>query len=633
MANAVASIPQPMPNQNVSPPSVLNPYPCLLIPSIIMRCSSDLHQFEEVYKFDVSEYVLPGVVSGIFMAAKTLAELQSRMESIMDRIVSTSGTSMADFDYPHQIREYNEVTQKKLWCLRTLLFYQLLITVTEMMNNEQLFNEVYQYSENNGITRKRAFRGDIVAELKNYKLGIFGSITPSSDIDLGVQYSGFNTDVIELAYIVSVFEDSFLIFTGKSSLKFDIETYADLVTVPDIRDKSNSNAASLTCSNVRDVFPYDTSKLTYLDFLKLLPFVFAGILRNYIIAQKDIRNSATVAEIVESFNIDDFLTVATNKTGTDFLEIVSRYRYIPDPDDVNKYIPVPGDMKKELLVAFYQAKKIAIGYMEAPYADTREEYYRFVQTAEESTVQLKKGYFKTGEVNILNDKLIEILMNASKALVYREESYTCFPTVMHVVRVMQANSKNPGKYKTLEPSYCLTNKLGDAYCAIDNYGYLISLFEQLGYIYRFDITYCKPPNIDKPKIDKTKSKCDAKFNKYADRFKNGLDLLTPPPPIQQQSSTSPLQQQSSTSPPQQQSSTSPPQSLFSRVITMISGPKQAPPQMIKTEAGGSRKRRTLKKRSMNPMKGKSMKGKSMKGKSMKTMKRKTMKTMKRKANE
>lgn len=614
MANAVASIPQPMPNQNVSPPSVPNPYPCLLIPSIIMRCSSDLRQFEEVYEFDVSEYVLPGVVSGIFMAAKTLKVLQSQMNGIMDRIFSTSektsgGRPMADFDYPHQIREYDEVTQKKLWCLRTLLFYQLLITVTEMMNNEQLFNEVYQYSENNGITRKRAFRGDIVAELKNYKLGIFGSITPSSDIDLGVQYSGFNTDVIGLAYIVSVFEDSFLIFTGKSSLKFDIETYADLVTVPDINDKTD--AASLTCSNVRDVFPYDTSKLTYLDFLKLLPFVFAGILRNYIIAQKDIRNSATVAEIVESFNIDDFLAVATEKTGTKFLELVSRYRYITVtvPGNVNRYITVPGVMKKELWDAFDQAKTIAIDYMKAPYEVKREEYYKLVQTAETSTLQLKKGYFAKGIVDIPNDKLTEILMNASNALVYREESYTCFPTVMHVVRVMQAN---PGKYKTLTPSYCLKaeNKLGDAYCAIGNYGYLISLFEQLGYIYRFDITYCKPP------IDKTK--CDAKFNKYADRFKKGLDLITPPPHIQQQSSTSPPQQQSSTSP----------QSLFSRVITMISGPEQARPQIIKTEAGGSRKRRTLKKRSMNPMKGKSMKGKSMKTMKRKTMKRKAMKKKK-----
>lgn len=550
MAN-VAQMP-PIPNQNVSPTP--SPYPCFLFLSIILRCLADLRQFQEVYKFNVSKYVLPGVVSGNFKGAETLAELQLRMKVIMDGIVSTSGRKMADFDYPHHIRTYDDTKQKELWCLRTLLFYQLLMTTTEMMNNEGLFNEVYQYSRSNGITPTRIFRKDVVAELKNYKMGIFGSITPSSDIDLGVQFSGFN-QLVGLAYIVSVFEDSFLIFTGKSSLKFDIETYADLVTVPDIRDKTD--AASLTCSNVRDVFPYDTSKLTYPDFLKLLPFVFAGILRNFIIAQQDIRNSATVAEIVGSFNIADFLAVATNKTGTDFLEIVRRYATVPENVD------------KELSDAFDQAKDIAIGYMEAPYAVKREEYYKLVQTAETSTLQLKTGYFATGEVNIPNDELTEILMNASKALVYREESYTCFPTVMHVVRVMQAN---PGKYKTLKPSYCLANKLSDAYCAIGDYGYLISLFEQLGYIYRFDITYCKPGE----HLDQTK--CDAKFKKYADRFKNGLNLI------------SPLPQQ---------------QSLIPEVFKMILPEKER--QMITVTTGGSRKRRTLKRKATKPMKRKSMK--------------------------
>lgn len=585
MANAVASMPPPIPNQNVSPPGVPSPYPCFLFLSIILRCLADLRQFQEVYKFNVSEYVLPGVVSGIFMAAKTLAELQLRMKGIMDGIVSTSGRKMANFDYPHQIRTYDDQKQKELWCLRTLLFYQLLMTTTEMINNEVLFNEVYQYSTSNGITPTRIFRKDIVAELKNYKLGIFGSITPSSDIDLGVQFSGFN-QLVGLAYIVSVFEDSFLIFTGKSSLKFDIETYADLVTVPDIRDKSELNTASLTCSNVRDVFPYDTSKLTYPDLLNLLPFVFAGILRNFVIAQKDVGNSATVAEIVESFNIADFLDVATKKTGTNFFEIVRRYATVPE------------NMDKELGVAFDQAKRIATEYMSRPYAVTREEYYRLVQTAEESTVQLKTDYFATGEVNIPNDELIKILMNASKALVYREESYTCFPTVMHVVRVMQANSKNPGKYKTLEPSYCLTNKLSDAYCAIGNYGYLISLFEQLGYIYRFDITYCKPGG--QKKIDQTK--CDAKFKKYADRFKNGLNLISPPPASQQQS-------------------------LIPEVFKMILPEQER--QQLQVQAGGSRKRRTLKKKSMKPMKRKSMKTMKKRSIKRKAMKRK----MKRNANE
>jgi hypothetical protein len=520
--------------------------------------------------------------TGIFEDANTHKVLTLRMKSITDRIVSTSGILMENFDYPHQIRSYDDQKQKKLWCLRTLLFYQLLMTVTEMMNKEGLFNEVYQHSTSNGITPTRDFRKDIVAELKNYKLGIFGSITPSSDIDLGVQFSGFNT-LVGLAHIVSVFEDSFLIFTGKSSLKFDIETYADLVTVPDINDKTD--AASLTCSNVRDVFPYDTSKLTYFDFLKLLPFVFAGILRNFIIAQQDIGSSGSVADIVGivgSFKIADFLAVAKTKTGTDFLEIVRRYRSAT----------VPGNVDKELRDAFDQAKNIAIGYMEAPYEKKREEYYKLVKTAETSTVQLKTDYFATGIVDISSDKLTEILMNTSKALVYREESYICFPTVMHVVRVMQANL---GKYKTLTPSYCLTNKLNDAYCAIGIYGYLISLFEQLGYIYRFHITYCQPGHFDK-------IKCPAKFTKYANRFKHGLEELKnmPPPPA------SPPQQPQQ---PQQES-------FFSNLFTMIS-PERERQEIPVSSAGGSRKRRTLKKKLMKTMKGKAMKRKTMKRKAMK----------------
>jgi hypothetical protein len=182
---------------------------------------TDLDQFAKVYDCDVNEYSLPGFESGAFVAATTLAELQSRMKSITDKIVSTSEKQMADFDYPHQIREYDDTVQKKLWCLRTLLFYQLLITGTEMMNDEQLFDAVYAYSTSQGITPKRDFRGDIVSELKNYKLGIFGSITPLSDIDLGVQFSGFNS-LVGLAHIVSVLEDLFLILTGNDSGKSDI---------------------------------------------------------------------------------------------------------------------------------------------------------------------------------------------------------------------------------------------------------------------------------------------------------------------------------------------------------------------------------------------------------------------------
>lgn len=566
----------PMPTQ----PSEPSPYPCFTYPSIAARCMTDLDQFNNVYKFDVSEYSLPGFESGAFVAATTLAELQSRMKSITDKIVSTSGKSMADFDYPHQIREYDDTVQKKLWCLRTLLFYQLLITVTEMLNNKQLFDAVYAYSTSQGITPKRDFRDDIVSELKNYKLGIFGSITPLSDIDLGVQFSGFNS-LVGLAHIVSVLEDLFLILTGKNSLILDIEIYADLVTFAEIKDKPISDAAasSLACSNVRDVFPFDTSKLNYDNFMKLLPFIFAGIIRNYVIAKKAVSPAdESVADIANSFNYQDFLNVAAEKTGTQLLDILRVHR----PQTVT-----PEKMNEELMDAFNKAKDIAIGYMSSSYADAREKYYELVQKAEASTVQMKQIYFETDEVNVPNEEFIQILMNVSNALVYREESYICPATVMHVVRVLQANSKNPEKYASIEPSYCVTNKLSDAYCAIGSYGYLISLFEQLGYIYRFHLTYCQSDHLDA-------TKCASKIKKYVDRFTNGLNMLNKlPKPVDA---------------PQPQ----------------LIQPIQAPEQIPVTTAGGSRRRMKKKSSAKKTMKKKSSVKKTMKKKSSaKTMKKKS----------
>jgi hypothetical protein len=461
-----------------------------------------LTKFGKQYDFDVSPYTLSSGPAG------NVEELKSRIKTITEQISTISKTPFDQFDYPHQIKAFDDATQKQLWCLRTLLFYQLLLTVTEMMNNEGLFNQVYQGSE-----IKRSFRKDIVANLKNYKLGIFGSITPASDIDIGIQYSGFN-DLIGLAYVVSVFEDSFLIFTGKESLRFDIETYGDLVTFPDVRDKPLAESTGgPECVNIRDVFPFDISAFNIADLISVLPSVFAGILRNYVIAKKSTLNADAVAnipELVNQFNIDDFLKVTADKTGTNMFEFLMKA--VPSEDQAK--------MQEELTNAIAQAKTITVKYMDSSYADSREEYYKLVQTAEESLLNAKKMYFETKEVKMTNDELVNAVKSVSNALIFREESYINPSTVMHVVRVLQANANNPKKYETVEPSYCVTNRLTDAYCNIGNYGYIISMFEQLGYIYRFHITYC----VSDPPGHYDAEKCAAKTKKYMDRFKNAMEL-------------------------------------------------------------------------------------------------------------
>ena len=72
---------------------------------------------------------------------------------------------------------------------------------TLIMSNQNLFDEIY--------SNKKEFRPDIIEELPYFKMGIFGSIKPNSDIDIGIQYSNFK-NVNGLSYVVSVFEDTFL---------------------------------------------------------------------------------------------------------------------------------------------------------------------------------------------------------------------------------------------------------------------------------------------------------------------------------------------------------------------------------------------------------------------------------------
>jgi hypothetical protein len=51
------------------------------------------------------------------------------------------------------------------------------------------------------------------------------------------------------------------------------------------------------------------------------------------------------------------------------------------------------------------------------------------------------------------------------------------------------------------------------------------MFEQLGYIYRFHITYC----VSDPPGHYDAEKCAAKTKKYMDRFKNAMELCKPNP--------------------------------------------------------------------------------------------------------
>ena len=413
---------------------------------------------------------------------KVIDDLIMRINTIRDN------TDFSTFNYSKEIMNLTNNRQKELWCIRTLLFYQLLIFITKMMKNENIFNSVYQ-----NYRKKRIFNDIIIPELQNYKMGIFGSITPSSDIDIGIEYSGDDSYLLGLSYIVSIFEDSFLIFTGRNSLDFDIETYADIITIKNF-DKHLKKQHP-------DIFYLDTSNLEKRHFDRLIPYIETGILKNYITARHELGDTSSIRKIVDLFSYSDFYNKLQQANVS--LPYYIKKEYSPDSS-----IQKIQDKSRQLI----------IDCMNQSYDETREKYYRSVNNAEISIQFVKEQNKRSNTIVLTPEQVTKIIEKFAKTRIYRSESYICAPTVMHVVRVLQANAKNPTKYKTIEPCYCIINKSTDAYCNIGKYGYIISIYEQLGYIYRFFLTYCQGRH-------KNPIKCKKKINKYNKRVKNAVEIL------------------------------------------------------------------------------------------------------------
>jgi len=181
-------------------------------------------------------------------------------------------------------------------------------------------------------------------------------------------------------------------------------------------------------------------------------------------------------------------------------------------------------IQRESPTAFSQlqerSKALVQEYMTANYDIARQKYYDLVKAAE-LLVAVQRTAVLNNELDLNVDTIINIMIKVAEALVFRAESYTCPPSVIHVVRVLQANpdSLKEKKYKVNYPVYCEGKlKTNKAFCNIGTYGYLISILEQFGYIYRFHITYCLTGN-----AEKCKKKID---EKYIPRVINAVEILS-----------------------------------------------------------------------------------------------------------
>lgn len=422
--------------------------------SITKRCSEDITEFTTEYKTE--NYT-------IFTLSKAIsyADMKTKINSIIDQITKTANNSeWKKFNY-HNIYEYDSEIQEKLWIYRTYICYQLLIYLIQIASGEITDIGFKLFTLTSTIS---------LDDLADCRLGIFGSITPTSDIDIGIQYSGTRTDLAFVWWLVCIYEDLYLNLCEKPSLDLDIETYADYISMPGKIKKQ--------------IFFYlSTAKFELRHFEQLLPFIGCSILRNAIIAEK---------AVSRFFSLETFISNFT-------------FPIIPDTS-LPQYSEIQKIWSKDTWKN--QAKKI-ITESQTNYELQRNGYYKYAREAELSMLSLKKIYNESPyEVPTFDvNSICDLMMKISHALVYREESYICPPTVVHIVRILQASKHNTKKRICDHPT--------EPDCSMGYFGYLMSMLEQVGYIDRFKKTYCKYINFDK-------HKCDKKVKKYNDRYTDSI---------------------------------------------------------------------------------------------------------------
>jgi len=448
---------------------------------------TDLVEFKGKEAFVMSPHTSFDNVDDAETVKKNITTILQELKNSIKPNITTDDDWDA-FEYSHYVPKLledsnvieNVETARTLWGLRHALCYQLLIYT-------------YYTSITNVFT---------TVELQKFKLGIFGSLTPTSDIDIGVQYAektNRTKTIGIIAYVVKTFEDAFLNLTEKYSLGYDIEPYADMMYLDD------ENGGLFYC---------DSTSFNETDLMQMMPAIGASIIRNVVQSQIDLKpdevedvrrfkeqkqNGGTVKSITKIVN--EFT----------FSEILEYYKNLT-LENTNKQIVLFSKILNNTEWVD-KAKEQALAYMTVIYKDSRETYYAKVKKAETLLEKINLGRIAA----IKDNDRLNLMIAIAEALVFRAESYVSPSTVMHVVRVLQ------GKEQLGSDETCKTLKIpkSKAQCALGKMGYVMSCLEQIGYLYRFDKTYCTK-GVD----HYDENKCIKKHNKYLPRLKDGLDRIS-----------------------------------------------------------------------------------------------------------
>lgn len=369
-------------------------------------------------------------------------------------------------DYPKIISESSDDTIKRsFWTKRLEHFCQALTYVKNILKDDANY----------------------------FVLGIFGSESAGSDIDVGVAYKkdidiDIDKNLPKISTVIQNFENYFVDKSTQNehglytSLDLDIEMYGDYLKY--------KGEPYLECN--KGVFD------------ACLPYVVSGILKNKIQSyiDKDIEcnaddkcdknsNKCDKRRIIQTIlgdgnsfkgsdefvkpcqkleltegGVDGFKDKLVEKANTELgPPVVLPITLIPPQNELIK--DLQDEINKDTIKK--TAGDYLLAYIKKDYNNGREEYYRLLDSVHTIYQQVQ---FQSG-IKIINPELAAAICHA---LVFRAESYIAPFTVYHVVYQMQASNEIPN----LSPE-----------------AYKISLLEQLGYFMRFNYSHAGKPSIDK----------------------------------------------------------------------------------------------------------------------------------------
>ena len=485
----------------------------------------------------------------------------SQIESILKQM------GVQGITYLDKFHTVDESGKEKLWILRTLLLYNILIIATMFMikkADKKLLKYILgKYTNVNEIYKQdgvKCFTPNILKTIEEsqntnnfttsllvsmfpdldsviglnqrFKLGNFGSYKTTSDIDLGLILKGSYSDgeKSHMADVIWLVEGLFIVLTGWDTLQYDIELYGDMLTIE---------------QNDKETFYLDTSY--FVDINPLLPSVYYSVARNQLMAPllSDLPSANDLP--LPQLGIKHILD--SRKTDQKLLQLLELDKPDPEADPDPKMLEMKNHLSGKVSVSYQEvlhvvasgtndaiyesiqqdmkgyllASRVDFGSKNVKYAQTphgRYLYYAALLRAETARISFIKMSTHSQE------ETIGIIILIARALGYRMEDYTSICTVEHVVRTIQAKKDTTNTFakreqqiihnitdcKEAQPSVAFQYAL----CMLGEVGLTLSIIEQIGFMHRFFNDYCQDPQNDK---------CLSKLLKYQDRIIHAVKLI------------------------------------------------------------------------------------------------------------